>query len=349
MLKRILQKVAMLVIATMVTLTFTSCEEVTSQVPFLAKEAEPEVLVSDLNIVFMFSQVNKNDLTILSTIDAMRDEFGFLSETIILDDDSKITSSLRKVVENKADLVVGYGQGMAIVFDLFEDTYPDTKFVVIDGVAQDEDIKSISFDTDAISYALGVMIATAFTGNSDFGYIGDFENDNNLNYKVGYIKGLQSINKNASIDIDYTDSASNYQTAYDLTTYYQSIGVKFVMNATSPTISKGIYQACQDLADEGKYIYTNSILTDSTTSTNPYILSGITKDYVYATELVVNDFITGKFTSTNTELTAEHDTLQLLDVTSQNANYSNTDILNDNAIKAGRKALDDIKNRNIIL
>lgn len=349
MLKRILQKVAMLVIASTIALNLTSCEEVTSQVPFVSKETEPEVLISDYNIVFMFSQVNRNDLEVLDTIEAMRDEFGFMTEIIILDDDSKISSSLRKVVENKADLVIGYGQGMAIVFDLFEDTYPDTKYVVIDGVAQDEDIKSISFDTDGISYALGVMIATIFSGSNDFGYIGDFENDNNLNYKVGYIKGLQSINKNASIDIEYVNSSTDYQTAYDLVTYYQSMGVRYIMNATNPTISKGIYQACLDLAEEGKYIYTNSMLNDDTTESNPYIVSGITKDYVYTTQLAVNDFIEGKFTSTDTELVAEHDALHLLDVTSQVANYTNHDILNDNAIKAGRKALDDIKNRNIIL
>lgn len=351
MLKRILSTIT---ITLYIAVTFTGCDDAVSQVSqqvstIVNKDDSTEIVVADYSVAFLFSQSNRDDLTVLDTIDSLRDEYKFKTDIIVLDNDNNITSNVRKVVENNADLVIGYGQGMAIVFDLFQDTYPDTKFVVIDGVAQDDDIKSISFDTDAVSYALGVMIATAFNGNNNFGFIGDFENDNNLNYKVGYIKGLQSINKSSSIDIDYIDSFTDEQLAYDLTTYYQSIGVKFVFGATNPTVNQGIYRACLDLADEGKFIYTNSFFEDTTTEKNPYILSGITKDYSYATNLIVNDFVNGNFSSTNIEITAEHDALQLLDVTETSANYSNTDILNDNAIKAGRKALDDIKNKNIIL
>lgn len=349
MIKRILLNITTISILSFMILILTGCEDVVSQVPFVSKEEVPEVLVSDYNVVFMFSQVNRGDLTVLDVIDSLRDEYGFKTDTIILNDDSKITSSLRTALENGADLVVGYGQGMAIVFDLFQDTYPDAKFVVIDGQAQDEDIKSINFDTDAISYALGVTMATAFTGNNDFGYIGDFENDNNMNYKVGYIKGLQSINKNASIDIDYVNSAVDRQAAYDLTVYYQSLGVKFVMNATNPTVSEGIYQACLDLASEGKYIYTNAFSNDRTSENNPYILSGIIKDYDYVTNLVVNDLIQEKFNTNDIEVTAQGDSFHLLDITTETVNFTNKDILNENSIKAGRKALDDIKNKNIVL
>lgn len=350
MFKGILTKSLAFFIVSSLVLTLIGCEEVTSQISSLTNKEETTAIVgADYNIVFMFSQVNKNDIEVLDTISSLRDEYGFLSETIILDDDSKITSSLRTVVENKADLVVGYGQSMAIVFDLFEDTYPDTKYVVIDGQAQDDDIKSISFDNDAVSYALGVMVATAFEGVNDFGYIGDFDNDNNLEYKSGFIKGLKSINKNASIDIEYVDSSKDYETAYELTTYYQSMGVKFVMGATNPTINQGIYQACNDLAQEGKYIYTNAFLSDVTNSNTSSIISGIIKDYNAITEDVVNDFIHGKFTSKNIEIAVGDDAFQLLDVTSQSANHTNKDILNENSIKAGRKVLEDIKNKNLIL
>lgn len=342
------KKLTTLLIAS--SLLITGCSDTISQLPIGSnKEEELQAIISNYNIVFMFSQVSKNDMTVLDTISSLRDEYGFRSETILLTDDSNITSSLRTVVESNADIVIGYGQGMAIVFDLFEDSYPDTKYVVIDGQARDEDIKSISYDNATLSYALGVTIATAFGGNKNFGYIGDFENDNNIKYKSGYIKGLQSVNSGNSIDIEYVESATDYQAAYDLTVQYQSMGVKFVMNATNPTISEGIYQACLDLAQEGKYIYTNAFGLDATNTSNPYILSGIIKDYDYATNLAVNDFIEGNFTSKDIQLSAEHDALHLLDITSLSARYTNTDILNDNSIKAGRKALDDIKNRNIIL
>lgn len=352
MLKRILLNICMITTLCTSAVTLTGCDAIKEvELPAInLNTSEPEVLANDKTIVFMFSQVNRKDISVIeSQIETIRNEYGFISETIVLDDDEKITSSLRKVLENNADLVVGYGQGMAIVFDLFQDTYPDTKFVVIDGVSQDEDIKSISFDTDAIAYSLGVMVATAFNGSNDFGYIGDFENDNNEQYKVGFIKGLQSINKNASIDIDYINGTNGEQAAYELTKQYQSLGVKFVMNATNPTITQGVYRACLELAEEGQFIYTNAFFGDDTNESNPYILSGIIKDYEYATQLAVNEFVKGQLNSTNIELPAGHDAFQLLDVTSQVANYTNREILNDNAIKAGRKALEDIKNKNIIL
>lgn len=344
MLKRILLKINIIATLSIILILFTSCNE---ELPQITINKEETVLTyEDYNIVFMFSQVNKEDITVLDTIESLRNEHKFKSETIILDDDSEITSKLRTVVENNTDLVIGYGQGMAIVFDLFQDTYPETKFVVIDGIAQDEDIKSISFDNESISYALGVTIATAFDSN-DFGYIGDFENDNNSLYKSGFIKGLHSINRNASIDIEYVESATDTQTAYEIVSYYQSMGVKFIMNATNPTLSKGIHQACLDLSNEGKHIYTNSFMID--TGENPYILSGIVKDYSYPTQLIVNEFLTNKFNSKNIEITTENEAFKLLNITEESNSNFNSDILNDNSIKAGRKALDDIKNKNLIL
>lgn len=342
MLKRIFSKIFVITLLCMTTIIFTGCEEQLPQIN-LPLSTEPEVIVSDYSIVFMFSQVNQNDIEILDTIDFLHDQYGFKSETIILDDDSKITSKLRTIVENGTDLVIGYGQGMAIVFDLFQDTYPDTKFIVIDGLSQDDDIKSINYDTESISYALGVMIATAFNTN-DFAYIGDFENDNNSLYKSGFIKGLKSINKNASIDMHYIESSNDTQKAKELVEFYQSSGIKFIMNATNPTLSKAIYQACEE-----NLIYTNSIQSYDPDEENAYILSGIVKDYESITKLVVEDFIKGDFSPTNIKIPVGDEAFNLIDVTGLNSNSLNTEILNDNAIKSARKVLEDIKNKNLII
>ncbi len=344
MLKRILSKILFIILLCTTTTIFTSCSE---NLPQINLSTQNEVLPSDYSIVFMFSQVNRSDIEILGNIDALHEQYGFKTETIILNDDSMITSKLRTVVENNTDLVIGYGQGMAIVFDLFQDTYPNTKFVVIDGISQDEDIKSIYYDTETISYALGVMIATAFDNVNDFAYIGDFENDNNTLYKSGFIKGLKSINKNASIDIDYIESSTDTSKANELVEYYHSIGVKFIMNATNPTLSKSIYQACLDLSSDGNSIFTNSIQSYDINQQNPHILSGIVKDYNSITQSIVEDFINNKFSSTNIKIDVGDESFNLIDVSGLNTNSTNTQVLNDNSIKSARKVLDDIKNKNL--
>lgn len=94
--------------------------------------------------------------------------------------------------------------------------YPDTKFILIDGVPEDKDnneqeldnVAAYQFDETQAGYLAG-YIAASVSETGRIGYIGGEEIEPVQRYGYGYIMGAQAVNPNIIIDYTYSGTFSD--------------------------------------------------------------------------------------------------------------------------------------------
>lgn len=318
----------------------TSIEESESSLPDKRCKV---VVVSDFMLIYgdFFMQAYDELIFLSKTYDfevthmEVKDTYSWIEKT-------------RALAEAEFDLIIGVGWQSGEAFSIIEDSYPHIKFAVIDTVAVDEDIKSISYNAVEGSYILGVMIATAFPNEQLYGYIGNYNNLSNGEYLYGYREGIHSVNPTAEIVIDYANSYSDQNIVYELAMKQAHLGVSFIMGSVSYRGNEGIYKAALDLKKQGVEIYTSGLSTDQTTEKNPYIIGGLTKNTGIAMNIIVREFMTDTFISDNQILGIIDGGFQVVHIEDK-ANYRNEHIITDDVIEAGKKAFQGLINKNINL
>ncbi len=182
---------------------------------------------------------------------------AYLATSVECADDSAWAEKSRSAAVQGYDLIVGIGWKAAGVFEELVSEFPNTKFAVIDTVSSNEEIKSIAYNTADGAYVMGVLVGNAFPDETTFGYIGNFQNQANYEYRYGFIEGLKSVTPDAEVIVNFADTFSDTSAVYSLAKQQQAAGAKFIMGSVSSSANEGLYQAALDLADEGKEIYTS--------------------------------------------------------------------------------------------
>src|SRR5699024_4503702 len=111
--------------------------------------------------------------------------------------------------------------------------FPEIEFAVIDTIASNERIKSMAFNTVEGSYVMGAMVAAAFPEQKRFGYIGNFQNQSNFEYRYGFVNGVRSPIPDAELMVNFTDSYSDTTVAYNLAMQQAAAGCTFIMGSVA--------------------------------------------------------------------------------------------------------------------
>lgn len=267
---------------------------------------------------------------------------GFTATSIECADTAAWAEKSRNAAVAGYDLLIGVGWVAAEPFSELADEFPDTAFAVIDTVASNERIKSIAFNTVEGSYVMGALVAAAFPQEKVFGYIGNFQNQSNFEYRYGFLNGLRSLIPDASLLVNFANSYSDTSVTYNLAMQQAAAGVKFIMGSVANSANQGIYQAAQELAGKGTPVYTSGLSVDQTTPDNPYIVTGLTKNTGVATHLIIDGFLAGNFQGGKQILGFADDAFQVVGV-SFDAKYRNADVITDAALEAGRAAAEAIR------
>jgi basic membrane protein A len=318
--------------------------------PGFAALAESENPYANLKIALVSDTIGTEQfiLQAYNAFMAASKEYGFTATSIECSDTAAWAEKSRAACVDGYDLLIGIGWVSAEPFGNLADEFPDTKFAVVDTIASNEKLKSIAFNTTDGCYVWGAMIATAFAGEDQFGYIGNFQNQSNFEYRFGFLEGLKSVNPNASLMINFTDSYSDTTVAYNLAMQQAAAGRKFIMGSVASSANQGIYQAALERANSGVPIYTSGLSVDQTTSDNPYILGGLTKNTGTCTTAIIEEFLQGNFTPGLQVLGFTDNAFCVVGI-SFDANYRNTDIITDAVLDAGRTAAEALKSGNVKL
>ena len=279
---------------------------------------------------------------------AAAETYGFHATSIECSDTAAWAEKSRNACVEGYDLLIGIGWVAAEPFSALADEFTDIQFAVIDTIASNERIKSVAFDTAEGCYVLGAMVAAAFPDDNLFGYIGNFQQQSNFEYKYGFMEGVKSVNPNAEFMVNYTDSYSDTTVAYNLAMQQAAAGCHFIMGSVASSANQGIYTAALELAAKGTPIYTSGLSVDQTTANNPYIIGGLTKNTAVPTTAIIEQFLAGTFEGGKQVLGFVDDAFCVVGISFEAA-YRNTEIVTDAVIAAGNKAAEDLRNGTVTL
>lgn len=309
---------------------------------------------ADLKIAMVSDTVGTDQfiLQAKNQLEAMAEEYGFTATIIECSNTDDWEQKSRNACENGYNLIVAVGWSGAQAMSTLAEEFPEIEFGIIDTVAANERVMSINFNTTDGCYVMGAMVATAFKDDTTFGYIGNFQQQSNFEYKYGFMEGVKSVNPDAKFVSAYADTYGDTQAVYnkavEVTAALGEDG-HFIMGSVANAANAGIYQYALEKASTDSKIYTSGLSVDQTTSENPYIISGLTKNTAIPMEMIVEDYLEdNKVTGGTTTLGVNENAFCVVGINFE-ANFRNTEIITDEVLAAGQKAAEDLKSGAVVL
>lgn len=310
--------------------------------PIVSDSEEEASLYQDIKVALITDPIGNEQflLQAYNKVEEMSETFGFQWTSMECGDTAKWEENGRAAANEGYNLVIGVGWQAGDPFSTLADEFEEVKFAVIDTITPNEKVTSIGFNETEGSYVLGVLIGSAFPDEDLYGYIGNFQTQANFKYRYGYSEGIKSVNPDAEFIVNFTDSYSDTSLAYEFATQQQAAGATVIMGSVASGANEGIYQAALDLAANGTPIYTTGLSIDQTTADNPYIIGGLLKNTGVTTEYVISGFLNGNLASGPQILSLKENAFGVVHVTTESANFLNSDVISDEAITAAKDAAD---------
>jgi len=106
--------------------------------------------------------------------------------------------ALRRFAEAGMNPIVMTGFAFGAVLDEVAPDYPDTKFVVIDTVVEQPNVRSVVFSEQQGSYLVGMMAAMA-SETGTVGFVGGMDIPLIRKFACGYAQGVKAVNPDATV------------------------------------------------------------------------------------------------------------------------------------------------------
>ncbi|NCO87238.1 MAG: BMP family ABC transporter substrate-binding protein [Rhodobacterales bacterium] len=131
------------------------------------------------------------------------DETGGSFAEVELQSDAQREQALRRFAEAGNNPIVMAGFAFATALEEVAADYPDTKFVIIDMVVDQPNVRSIVFSEEQGSYLVGMLAAMA-SDSQTVGFIGGMDIPLIRNFACGYAQGVKAVNPDATVITNMT-------------------------------------------------------------------------------------------------------------------------------------------------
>jgi basic membrane protein A len=130
-------------------------------------------------------------------------ETGGTYRDIEMQSEAQREQALRRMAESGANPVVMTGFSFMSILEQVAPDYPDTTFVIIDGVVDLPNVRSVVFTEHEGSYLVGMAAAMASqTGTVSF--VGGMDIPLIRRFACGYVQGARAANPNVNLIVNYT-------------------------------------------------------------------------------------------------------------------------------------------------
>src|ERR671919_770558 len=130
--------------------------------------------------------------------EAFKDETGIEYLEFEVTNESQRDQALRRMARRGANVVIAVGFSFATPLEQIAKEYPDTKFVIIDGVVEQPNVQSVVFKEHEGSFLVGMAAAmTSQTGK--VGFVGGMDIPLIRKFAVGYDEGAKYVNPKIEI------------------------------------------------------------------------------------------------------------------------------------------------------
>jgi basic membrane protein A and related proteins len=149
---------------------------------------------------------NFNDLANKGGVRAA-EELGVTWSVIESADQAAYIPNLTAAAEN-GDVVIGVGFLLLDAITEVANQFPDKAFVLIDAASDAPNVQGVSFKEDQLGFLAGV-ISGKVTKTNKIGVIDGIRIPPVLRYEVGFVAGVKSVNPDATVEIQITDTFSD--------------------------------------------------------------------------------------------------------------------------------------------
>ncbi len=126
------------------------------------------------------------------------EETGGKFREIELTSEAQREQALRRFAEGGFNPVVMTGFAFATSLDAVAADFPDTKFVIIDMVVDQPNVRSVVYKEQEGSYLVGMMAAMA-SKSGTVGFVGGMDIPLIRKFACGYVQGVKAVNPDATV------------------------------------------------------------------------------------------------------------------------------------------------------
>lgn len=130
-------------------------------------------------------------------------ETGGTYRDIEMQSEAQREQALRRMAEGGSNPVVMTGFAFMSILDEVAPDYPDTTFVIIDGVVDQPNVRSVVFSEHEGSYLVGMLAAMA-SESGTVGFVGGMDVPLIRRFACGYAQGVRAANPDATVIVNYT-------------------------------------------------------------------------------------------------------------------------------------------------
>ena len=117
--------------------------------------------------------------------------------------ESQRDQALRRMARRGADVVVAVGFSFATPLEEIAKEFPETKFVIIDGVVEQPNVQSVVFKEHEGSFLVGMAAAMA-SDTGKVGFVGGMDIPLIRNFAHGYQQGVKHVDPDAEVLVNMT-------------------------------------------------------------------------------------------------------------------------------------------------
>jgi basic membrane protein A len=198
------------------------------------------------------------------------EETGGSYREIELQSDAQREQAMRRLAEAGANPIVMAGFSQASSLEVVAPDYPDTTFVIIDGVVDAPNVRSVIFSEHEGSYLVG-MLAGLASESGTVGFVGGMDIPLISRFGCGYAQGVRAVNPDAVIIQNMTGTTpaawNDPVRGGELTRAQVAQGADVVFAAAGGT-GLGVLQTAEDegilsigVDSNQNYLHPGSVLT----------------------------------------------------------------------------------------
>lgn len=131
------------------------------------------------------------------------EETGGSYRDIEMQSEAQREQALRRLAEGGSNPIVMTGFAFMSVLEQIAPDYPDTSFVIIDGVVEEPNVRSVVFTEHEGSYLVG-MLAGMASESGVVGFIGGMDIPLIRRFGCGYAQGVIAANPEAQVIVNFT-------------------------------------------------------------------------------------------------------------------------------------------------
>lgn len=171
--------------------------------------------------------------------------YNYFQPKTVADYDTQLTQAATA----KYNVVSAIGNTFKDSVQTVSKKYPDTKFVLVDEIADKKykNVASVMFHSEQSSYLVGIAAATKAKeiGDDTVGFVGGMKNQVIESFLAGYQAGVKSVDPNMKVDATYAGTFSDPAKGQTIAKAKMAQGEHIIFQAAGG-VGNGVFQAAKD-------------------------------------------------------------------------------------------------------